>query len=168
MTTTFTPPEWALLADAPLAAATAVALAEPGGAQREADAILTAWRAAGALFSEHELIQTLIYDLDPEKRENRDSARTSQPTQDAPTPDSIQDEAVDLCARAVQLLEQKTEPETVDAYQRFVLHIATQVAGAARSGGLFGVGGVSVTVNEQAVLRAIRFALGYMPPELTL
>lgn len=158
----FTPEEWALLGDAPLAAATAVALAEEGGAKRETAALLDAWRAAAHVFVEYPLLQAIIRDLDPEERaaaEPPDAAPPADPEAD------ILDEAQELCRAAIALLAEKVRPADVLAYQRFVLHVADAVAQADSNGGLPGLG---VSPDERRALRAIRIALDYTPPELTL
>ncbi|GAB4190822.1 MAG: hypothetical protein OHK0022_03970 [Roseiflexaceae bacterium] len=158
----FTPEEWVLLGDAPLAAATAVALAEEGGGRREAVALLDAWRDAEDLFVEYPLLRAIIHDLDPEAR------ATAEPPEAAPPAnpeDDILGEALDLCRAAVSLLAQKARPVDVQAYQRFVLHLADAVAHADNNGGLPGLG---VSPDERRTLRAIRLALDYTPPELTL
>ncbi len=158
----FTPEEWALLGDAPLAAATAVALAEEGGASREMAALLDAWRAAADLFAEHPLLLAIIRDLHPEARAN------AEPPDAAPPADPEADilgEAQKLCRAAIALLAQKAGTADVLAYQRFVLHVADAVAQADSEGGLPGLG---VSPDERRALRAIRVALDYTPPELTL
>jgi hypothetical protein len=165
MTGTLTPAEWALLADTPLAVAAAVALAEPGGAQRETAALLDAWRNGAELFPNSVVVQHLVRDYDPAEREPTD---TSGARGLPPTPRRVEAEAVELCRRTVQLLEQRVQSAELEAYQRFVLHIAARVAQADRDGGAFGVGGVAVSLDERSVLRAIRVALEYTPPGLRI
>jgi len=46
------------------------------------------------------------------------------------------------------------------AYKRWILGTAEQVAGAAREGGLFGVGGVPVSEREREVLDQLAGLLG--------
>jgi hypothetical protein len=155
--TSFTRAEWDLLGDAPLAACAAIALAEPGGGPREADAVLRGWREAADLFPDSELIQALLRAFDPETREQPAHRRSS----DEPTFDNVVDEALDLCRQALELLAGRAAPEEVEDYQRFVLHLARRVAGAAAEGGVFGLGGEPVSRSERAVLREIADALDY-------
>jgi hypothetical protein len=155
--TSFTRGEWDLLGDAPLAACAAIALSEPGGGEREADAVLRGWREAADLFPDSELIQALVRELDPGTRE----ATAPPESPGEPTFDAIVDEALDLCRRAVDLLAGRAAPEEIEDYQRFVLHLARRVAGAAAEGGVFGLGGEPVSRAERAVLREIADALGY-------
>lgn len=164
----FTAPEQQLLANAPLAAATAVAIADAGGGNREANTMLTAWRDARAHVGGTELLEAIIVGLDPDKRSEQELISTDDTPAAPLTAEAIREEAVALCRQAVQLLEAKATPDEVDAYKRFVLHIVTEVAQAASSGSVFGMGGVSVSLDEQVALRAIRVALDYTPPELTL
>jgi hypothetical protein len=154
--TSFTNAEWDLLGDAPLAACAAIAYSEPGGGPREADAVLRGWREAAGLFPDSALIQALLRMVDPETLE-RPGRRTSA----EPTFDAVVDEALDLCRQAVQMLSPRVAPEDVEDYQRFVLHLARRVAGAAAEGGVFGLGGEPVSRAERAVLREIADALGY-------
>lgn len=166
MTIDFTPEEWNLLADTPLAVAAAIALAEPGGARRETDALLHAWREGITLFPNSVVVQRLTRDFHPEDREQ--PANESPNEMLSPTPQHIQTEAVGLCRHALQVLTQTVAVREVDAYKGFVMHIAVAVAGAAESGGIVGLGGVAVTMNERDALRAIRLALDFTPPELRL
>ena len=153
----FTRAEWDLLGDAPLAACAAIAFSEPGGGPREADAVLRGWREAADLFPDSELILVLLRTLDPETRERPASPQSSA----EPTFDAVVDEALDLCRQAVELLARRVAAEEVEDYQRFVLHLARRVAGAAAEGGVFGLGGEPVSRSERAVLREIADALGY-------
>jgi hypothetical protein len=155
--TNFSHAEWDLLGNAPLAACAAIAFSEPGGGPREADAVLRGWREAADLFPDSTLIQTLVRALDPETRERPARAQSS----DEPTFDAVVDEALDLCRQAVVLLTARVALEDVEDYQRFVLHLARRVAGAAAEGGVFGLGGEPVSRAERAVLREIADALGY-------
>jgi hypothetical protein len=154
--TSFTRGEWELLADAPLAACAAIALSEPGGGAREADAVLRGWREAADLFPDSDLIQALVRALDPETRTG-----PARPPAGEPTFDNVVDEALDLCRQAIALLVDRAAPEEVEDYQRFVLHLARRVAGAAAESGVFGLGGEPVSRVERAVLREIADALGY-------
>lgn len=147
----FTMQEWVVLGNAPLAAAAAVALAEPGGGSREAAAIIAAWREAEELFVDNRLVQMLVRDFDPEQ-----PRITAQPPTNARA--TIDEEAIFLCQRSTEMLAARASKDDQEAYRSFVLHIATRVA-EAEGGGLLGFGGVAVTLNEQSALRSIRIAL---------
>jgi hypothetical protein len=156
--------EWLLLADAPLAAAAAVALVEDGGGRREAAALIAGWREGGRMFANSALIATLIAEFDPEDRE--------QPASDGdtvslgqPSVDTIIDEAVALCGRAVQLLTARATLAETEEYKRFVMHIAQRVAQADNESGFLGLGGEPVSRAERGVLRELAMALGYQRPD---
>lgn len=157
----FSPEEWALLGDAPLAAAAAVALASPGGGRREAGAMIAGWREAGARFGQHELVAQLAAGLDPE-------ARAEAPARGEGAAygyESILDEAVDLCSRAVAILAGRASPAELEGYCAFVIHVAERVAFANSEGGLFGPGGAAaMSAEERVVMGAVARALGYGQP----
>lgn len=163
----FSAEEWLLLGDAPLAAAAAVALADPGGGEQETAALLDAWRAAEGEFAGYPLLVELIRDLDPQEREERETARGGRPPR-RPRAASILDEAQELCRQAVGLLSGRAAHDELAAYQQFVVGVTEAVAHAGHSGGLLGLGAATVTLEEHRALRAIRVALDYTPPEMQL
>jgi hypothetical protein len=151
----FSRAEWVLLADAPLAAAAAVALAEEGGGRQEAAAMISGWRQAAQEHGDSPLIAALAAEMDPEER-----AQSEPPREEPAGPpdfDAVCDEAVDLCLRAVELLEARA-PADVDAYRAFVMHILNRVATASSSAIL---GGERVSRFERSVIREIAAALRY-------
>jgi hypothetical protein len=151
----FSTDEWLLLGDAPLAAAAAVALAEPGGGRREAAAMLSGWREAARQVATSELLRAIAFELDPEER--RQGAETGAGG------GSIRDEARDLCIRADELLAQRATPTERYEYARFVMFIAERVARADGPGTLFGGGDEQISRAERAALREIAAALRYRP-----
>ena len=163
----FSAGEWLLLGDAPLAAAAAVALADPGAGEEETAALLEAWRAASDLFAGYPLLVELISDLDPQEREEREMARGGRPPR-RPRAGTVLDEAQELCRQVVALLSQRASPEELAAYQQFVVGLTEAVAQAGHSGGLLGLGAAPITLEEHRALRAIRVALDYIPPEMQL
>jgi hypothetical protein len=146
--------EWELLGNAALAACTAVAIAEPGGGSQEADALIKGWREAGALFPQSELIQAIVRNLDPERRAEREGGVRGAVAAAI---------VAALCDRAVRLLEERAAPAETDAYKQFVMHMATRVAQASVDGGILGLGGVRITIEERSALREIAAALRYTP-----
>jgi tellurite resistance protein len=146
--------EWRLLADAPLAAAAAVALADAGGGEREAAAMITGWRAAAVAFADSELIRDLVATMDPQDRADHERPAAQRPA----GPDAIRDEAVELCMQAVELLAQRTAPAEQEAYKAFVLQIAEQVAEAASESGPFNFTN-RISRDERSALREIAAAL---------
>lgn len=149
--------EWALLGDAPLAAAAAVAVASPGGGRREAEAMVTGWRAAGAQFGASELMSEIVAGLDPEQRQGASGGAGY-------SYESIIDEAVDLCSRAVALLDAKATPGELEEYRAFVINLAERVAWANSESGFLSMGGEAMSRDERTMMRAIARALGYGRP----
>jgi hypothetical protein len=150
--TGFNDTEWALLGDAPMAAAAAVALASPGGGQREARAMIAGWREAGRRYGQSELMGAIVARLDPEHRRGGAAGYAYE---------NIVEEAVGLCAQAVTLLERKATPQECDEYRSFVIAVAEEVASAHSEHGLFGFGGDAMSHEERMMLGAIARALGY-------
>ncbi|NJM08948.1 hypothetical protein HC891_26255, partial [Candidatus Gracilibacteria bacterium] len=107
------------------------------------------------------LLQRLIVTLDPQSREERERNALKETVGVASTFDQIVDEALDLAIKAVDLIEERAGVDEADAYRAFVIHIITQVAQSEREGGLFGVGGQSVSPAERDVIRELTLALRY-------
>lgn len=150
----FSRAEWVLLADAPLAAAAAVALAEEGGGRQEAAAMISGWREAAREYGDSPLIAALAAQMDPERRAESEPPREAPAT--PPDFDAVCDEAVDLCVRAIELLEGRA-PADADSYRAFVIHIVNRVATASSSAFL----GERVSRFERSVIREIAAALRY-------
>src|SRR5262245_28208744 len=113
--TSFTSAEWTLLGDAALAACAAIALSEPGGGSREADAVVRGWREAAEMMADSPLIQTLVRNIDPKQGGQPTPARASG----QPTFDDVVDEALHLCRQAVAMLADRGTPEDLEDYQYF-------------------------------------------------
>jgi hypothetical protein len=150
--TNFSGTEWVLLGDAPMAAAAAVAMASPGGGQREARAMITGWREVGRHYGQSELMGEIIAQLDPERQRGGGAGYAYA---------NIAEEAVGLCGQAVALLERTATPQELDEYCSFVLALAEGVASAHSERGLFGLGGDAMSSEERMMLGAIARALGY-------
>jgi hypothetical protein len=152
-TTSFSDQEWALLGDAPMAAGAAVAMASAGGGRREASAMVSGWREAGERIAQSELMRAIVAQLDPERRPGTGGAGYAYA--------SITDEAVDLCSRAVGLLQQRATPEELEEYRAFVINLAERVAWANSESGILGFGGAAMSSEERAMMGVIARALGY-------
>lgn len=152
----FSSEEWALLGDAPMAAAAAVALASPGGGRREAEAIVSGWHEAGARYGASELMGAVVAELDPERRQGDGSGGGAGYSYE-----SIVDEAVDLCSRAVTLLRARVAPDELEEYRAFVIDLAERVAWANSEAGFMGVGGEAMSRDERTMMGAVARALGY-------
>lgn len=150
----FSAQEWMLLGDAPMAAAAAVALASPGGGRREAEAMLAGWREAGARYGATELMAEVVAWLDPEQRQDEGGGAGY-------TYDTIIDEAVDLCSRAVTMLRARATPDELEEYRAFVIRLGELVARANSEAGVLGFGGEAMSQDERTMMGAIARALGY-------
>jgi hypothetical protein len=154
----FSRAEWNLLGDAPLAAGAAVAVASPGGGAQEAKALIAGWREAGRQFSQDQLLQAIVTELDPQDREAQERSSGLQARGPQPTFDEIVDEAVALCGQAIDLLTQMATPEEIEHYRAFVMHIVTKVANATNESGF--MGNQRISRSERGVLQEIAGALG--------
>lgn len=72
---------------------------------------------------------------------------------------NVRQTAVTSCQQAVTLLK-GLSPQDAQTYKDFVYKTALNVAQAAREGGFMGIGGVSVSPEERALLSDISQALG--------
>jgi hypothetical protein len=129
-------------------------MASAGGGRREADAMITGWREAGAAVGDSPLMHEFVADLDPERRQSAGDGSGY-------TYDSIIDEAVDLCSRAVALLGQRATVADVEAYRAFVIALCERVAWANSEGGILGIGGNAMSPEERTMLGAVARALGF-------
>lgn len=154
----FSDDEWALLADAPLAACAAVALAQEGGGEREANATVTGWREGGQRYASSDLVRALVADADPLERAGEGGAGAGGTG--AASYEAVRAEALDMCGRAYALAFAKASPADAEAYADFVIFLAARVARASAEGGLLGIGGERVSPVERATLREIAAAMG--------
>jgi hypothetical protein len=138
--------EWAALVDAPIAAATAVITASPGGTLRETLSLARGYQQA----RETRPIGLL--------RELLQSAPSVTPAQIQSHPDA-RGVAVAALRRAMGILGSKAEPEEIEDYRGFVRWLAETVANAHKEGGFLGIGGQRVSPAEQEALDAIEAAL---------
>jgi hypothetical protein len=155
----FSPQEWSMLANAPIAAATAVALAAPGGGDEEAEVIVNGWREVGTMFPDSPLVQTLVRDFDPNQAGDEGTARHARYEDPEQAIAAFTDHALDICRAAVRLLSERVEPIELDDYRKFTLNLAYRVARSTGEGGLFGFGAPTVSEEERAVLDALAAAL---------
>jgi hypothetical protein len=64
------------------------------------------------------------------------------------------------CQEVANLLQTKASTEEADAYKRWLLAVAQNVASAAKEGGFLGFGGAQVSKSEVATINEIAAALG--------
>jgi hypothetical protein len=71
----------------------------------------------------------------------------------------VKAQALGACRDAAALLARKA-PGDADGFKRWLLGTAQRAAEAAKEGGVFGIGGVSVNDAEKAALGEVAGALG--------
>ena len=148
----FTVEEWSILTRAPKAVALAVMAAEAGGRDEV---------QAEVLALDHAL-QASTRDIDP--RIVRLVADEIHPLGSFVPPHldfvPLMMTAIELSGQAKALLFEKAPAQDGKAYRQWLLTLGLQVAGAAKEGGLLGIGGARITENEKAVLSVLSIALG--------
>ena len=138
----FSAEEWALILQGPPTAGVMVVTAERGGAFRETLALSKAYVEARRHHGESELLDEIV------------SAKPQLDHTHYATPEELREHGLQHLRDAVALLEQKASPEELDAYKRFVINLATGVAGAHREHG------AAVSDKEQAAVDQIANTLG--------
>ncbi len=143
----FNAEEWSKLVEAPALAALRVIAADRGGTVRES---LSLGRAYGEArqSGESELLEAIA-----------SSAPQIEPGQ-MRGPEALAERAEAALREALAIMERKADPQELDAYRRFILHLADTVARAHKEGGVLGIGGKEVSEREQAVLDELGGALG--------
>ena len=156
----FTKDEWQLLLDVPPAVGTAVMCAGRSGLGTIKESLAMASSILGARH-DHDGIE-LIESLSDAR--TKDGEKSTIETLSSPyrglSDQEILSDAVDKCRQVLQLLTSKASPEESDAYVNWAIHVAEQVAMAAKEGGFLGIGGERVSAEEHRALEAIRKALG--------
>jgi hypothetical protein len=143
----YTEEEWKLLREAPTSAGMLVIQADRGGTIRESFSMAKAYTEAR---KEHGASQLL------------DDVTSEKPEVDRTRFESAEDLRTSLLQHirdAVSLLQEKSTPEEVDDYRRFLMNIANRVAEAHREGFL-GMSGERVSEAEQQAVDEIAEASG--------
>jgi hypothetical protein len=150
----FSDEEWGLLVGLPQAVMIAASAAEPDGARRTMSE-----NSAGldAIAAGRDSGNPLVHDVATELVD-----RIGEPESDAPAaaPDAVvapaAEATTDLLAEALErareaaaLLAGRAGPGEAAAYKHWLVGIAEQVVGAAKSGGFLGIGGDWVTDAER-------------------
>jgi hypothetical protein len=145
----FTDPEWGLLVGLPPAVLTAASAATPDSARKtrtEGEAGLTAIADARASVSPLvAAVAAAVVDLtgDPELGED-------PPVIEPADPAGYARDVLDRAGEAAALLARKTHEDDAETYKHWLVEIADTVVGAASTGGVFGIGGETVTETERA------------------
>jgi hypothetical protein len=148
--------EWKLLITVPQTVAGAVMVAHSGGLMRETLAMLEAFDLARQQFSGSRLVETV---LDGVQRGDTTVEEGSPHDPPNAPPHSMEEDALAESRQAAELLRRAPEDEA-EAYRQFVHFLANHVAGAAKEGGFFGIGGKRFSTEEMNIIAAVDAALG--------
>jgi hypothetical protein len=157
----FTEEEWQRLGRAPLVAAMAITLADPGGpieAIKESSAAIKTVLEAARGEQHGSFVREVAADV-AEKAKHRQSPMAGFKPSGADARDEILDEL-----RAVnRLLEEKTTPEEAEQFREWLKTAAQRAALAAKEGGFLGFRAERVSENEQQMLETIGNLFGHGP-----
>jgi hypothetical protein len=117
----FTGDEWELVREGPPTAGMFAGTAASGGTFRESWALAKAFGDARQHHGQSELLDALVADRPHPKRYH--------------SPAELEAEGLGRLREAVALLQQKATPEELDAYRKFTLAVAEQVAEAHKEHG---------------------------------
>jgi hypothetical protein len=149
----FTEEEWARLGRAPLVAAMAISLADPGGpieAIKETSAALKTVLEAAQTGGNGEFVQAVAKDV-AEKGRHRENPMAGFKPKGAQAREQILDEL-----RAVNaLLTDKATPEEAAQFRDWLRSDAQRAATAAKEGGFMGFNAQRVSEGEQQMLEQL-------------
>jgi hypothetical protein len=157
----FTDEEWTRLERAPLVAAMAITLADPGGpleAIKESSAAVRTVLEAVQGGEHGEFVHALARDVAEKARYRQNAVAGFRPT----GPDAAE-KILDELRGVNALLEEKVTPEEADDYREWVKTAAQRAALAAKEGGFLGFGGERVSEREQRMLDRLGEAFGQPP-----
>jgi hypothetical protein len=138
----FEPEEWRLIEEAPTSAAMLVVLSQRGGTFRETLAMGKEYGEARRQHGQSELLDELV-----STRPHADHSRFH-------SPEEMTGHVVGQLAEALAAVQAKAEPQEVEDYKNFIVHLSERVAGAHSESGQ------AVSEAEQAAIDAIKGALG--------
>ena len=148
--------EWESLLKAPMMAAMAVVAASPSGPIGVVKEMFAVGKGLleGAEGTTNPLIAAVVADF---KAGNRPATPGDRPQDLA----QVKAQALGACRDVTALLARKA-PGEAEGFKRWLLGTAQRTAEAAKEGGVFGIGGVSVSDAEKAALGEVAGALGLM------
>ncbi|GAB3503475.1 hypothetical protein [Phytohabitans suffuscus] len=156
----FPPGEWELLTHLPARVIVAATSAEPDAPRRTVaeglaglDAI-----AAGRAF-DSDLVRAVVSAIYAEADDDRPAAEDPPASPDHSDRALSVADVLDACRRATGLLAARADPADSAAYRQWVQSVAARACGAARSGGLLGLGGERVSAAERRFLDDLAVAL---------
>ncbi|HEX6498293.1 MAG TPA: hypothetical protein VF054_04590 [Micromonosporaceae bacterium] len=154
---TYTDAEWGLLVGLPQSVLVAASSVESDGTRRtlaEGAAGMTAI-AAGAE-SPHALVRDVAKAVVERVGGTEEGAELSL----IELPSAAVPDVLDRARATAALLAAKAPADEATAYKHWLVTIAEEVAGAARSGGVLGIGGEWVSEAERGFLHELTVALG--------
>ena len=150
----FEPHEWELLTRLPARIVIAATSAEADSDRRTVDEGLAGINAiAAGSDSKSSLVQATV------------SAIYAEVDPDPPTAEQVRDRSAGItevlvsCRAAALVLDARATKADAQAYREWVESIATSVCGAAKTGGVLGIGGTDLSRNEQEFLLSLAEAL---------
>jgi hypothetical protein len=156
----FTPDEWKLLLESPMAAGIAISAAEPSGLWgllKESFASSTELAKAKMDPAIDALIKAVVTDFG--NAEGRTAARDGLKDKlKGSKPAEIKDKCIETLRQAAAVIDAKA-PGDAAAFKGWLRQISQHVAEAAKEGGFLGIGGVAVSEAEKATLAEISSAL---------
>jgi hypothetical protein len=147
----FTEQEWKLVLQGPPSAGMIVITAQRGGSLKESFSIAKAYGEARKEHGESELLDAIAASKPEIDRTRYHSA------------EELKEHGLQHLREAVELLNQKAEPNEVEEYKRFVITLAQRVAEAHKEGFL-GLSGERVSESERAAIEEISATLGTASP----
>jgi hypothetical protein len=151
--TDFTDEEWARLGRAPLVAAMAISIADPGGpieALKETGAALKTVLDAAREGGYGEFVQTVAKDV-AEKAQHRQNPMAGF----RPTGAHAREQILDELRAVNDLLVAKTTPEETEQFREWLKTAAQRAALAAKEGGFLGFNAERVSEGEQQMLEQL-------------
>jgi hypothetical protein len=156
----FTPDDWKLLLESPMAAGIAISAAEPSGLWgllKESFASSTELAKAKMDPGTNALVKAVVNDFGT--AEGRSAAHDGLKEKLAGSkPPEIKTKCIETLRQAAGVIDAKA-PGDAAAFKGWLRQISQHVAEAAKEGGFLGVGGVAVSDAEKATLVEISSAL---------
>lgn len=153
----FTAEEWRALLRAPMLVSYAVAGAAPSdeeGYIQEMSAVADAIFEGGQSAAKDSLVSAVVAEIVANAEDNQRGATEKISVGD------VKARALANCREVANLLPTKASAQEADAYKRWLLAVAQNVASAAKEGGFLGFGAEQVSKSEVATINEIAAALG--------
>ena len=152
----FTDEEWVKLYRAPLVAGMGVSLADIGGPIEMSKESMAAMKTAVTPTEEQGLVVDLSAGLKVVLEEKQNPMSDLKPESGADPRQLILDEL----REANRIVTEKATAEEATGYRAWVVQSAKNAAEAAKEGGFFGIGAVTVSEGEQTFLSKVEEMLG--------